>query len=117
MLNNNNESVHNSDVSFHISTLDKKNRLKINAITAKKVVGDMTATKRNTETQNFSHLKGVSFPEPAAKDKVDILIGIDNIHLHSSIKELTGNVDEPIARLTPLGWTCIGKIKEREKLG
>jgi len=67
VLNNNNESIHTSDVSFHISGLDEKNRLRINAITAKKVVGDMKATNWNTEKQNFSHLKEVCFPEPAAK--------------------------------------------------
>ena len=37
-----------------------------------------------------------------------MLIGLDNAHLHQTLREVPGNVGQPIARLTPLGWTCIG---------
>ena len=26
------------------------------------------------------------------------------------MKEVKGRLNEPIARLTPLGWTCVGKV-------
>ena len=114
-LNSNNELVHTSDVTFEISSLDKLNKSKISAMTAKQVVGDMKATDWNTEKTKFSHLKGICFPKVSARKKVDILIGIDYPHLHSSIQEKVGQLGDPIARLTPLGWTCIGKTNDREK--
>ena len=40
---------------------------------------------------------------------MDLLIGADNPELLRSLKEVYGGVDQPIARLTPLGWTCLGK--------
>ena len=115
VLNSNNELIHTSDVTFEISSVDKKNKARISAMTAKQVVGDMKATDWNTEKTKFSHLKGINFPKIPNRKKVDILIGIDYPHLHSSIQEEVGRTGDPIARLTPLGWTCIGKTNEREK--
>ena len=39
---------------------------------------------------------------------VDILIGINCLDLHYSYKDIQGFPGDPIARCTPLGWTCIG---------
>ena len=39
---------------------------------------------------------------------MDLLIGIDYLDLHCSYTEARGQVGEPIAIRTPLGWTCIG---------
>lgn len=33
---------------------------------------------------------------------------IDYVELHYSIKDICGQSGEPVNRLTPLGWTCIG---------
>ncbi|XP_062566818.1 uncharacterized protein LOC134229116 [Saccostrea cucullata] len=35
---------------------------------------------------------------------------MDNSELHYAYQEIRGRPDEPVARLTPLGWTCVGKI-------
>ena len=40
---------------------------------------------------------------------VDLLIGVDQADLLYSLEDVRGKAGEPIARLTPLGWTCIGK--------
>ena len=37
-----------------------------------------------------------------------MMIGIDYAELHYSIKDICGQPGEPVARLTNLGWTCIG---------
>lgn len=58
--------------------------------------------------KNWSHLKDVNFPYLGPRPIVDILIGIDYADLHYSIKYVRGRPGEPVARLTPLGWTCIG---------
>ena len=40
---------------------------------------------------------------------MDVLIGADCADLHYAIEEVRGGPGEPTARLTPLGWTCIGR--------
>ena len=37
-----------------------------------------------------------------------MLIGVDYPDFHLSLKDNRGKPGQPIARLTPLGWTCIG---------
>lgn len=37
---------------------------------------------------------------------MDLLIGVDYAELHYSFKDVRGQPGEPVARLTPLGWTC-----------
>ena len=61
-------------------------------------------------SQKWNHLKGLQFPQVGMNKKVDMLIGLDYPNLHSALYEVHGNVGEPIARLTPLGWTCVGNI-------
>ena len=56
----------------------------------------------------FPHLNNINFSPPKSH-KIDHLIGIDHPHLHRAIKEIRGNIGEPMARLTPLGWSCVGK--------
>ena len=55
-----------------------------------------------------------SFPEAAADSIVDVLIGQDHINLHYSRCDVKGHPGEPIARLGPLGWTCIGHPDVKE---
>ena len=62
----------------------------------------------NTCKREWPHLRSTDFPEVSYHDVVDILIGIDAIHLHSAMEEIYGEPGEPVARCTPLGWTCIG---------
>ena len=56
----------------------------------------------------WKHLEDINFPTLGRRPIVDILIGMDYAELHFSIKNVKGNTGEPIACLTPLGWTCIG---------
>ena len=41
---------------------------------------------------------------------MDLLIGVDYAELHFSFKDIRGNLGEPVARLTPLGWNCTGPV-------
>ena len=41
---------------------------------------------------------------------MDLLIGVDYAELHYSFKDDRGQPGEPVARLTPLGWTCSGTV-------
>ena len=46
-----------------------------------------------------------------AHGAVDVLIGLDCADLHFSFKDVRGKPGQPVARLTPLGWTCIGAME------
>ena len=53
-------------------------------------------------------MKNIQFPDPGPNAIVDMLIGVDYADLHYSIKDVRGRPGEPLARLTPLDWTCVG---------
>ena len=56
----------------------------------------------------FRNVKDIQFPDPGPRPFVDILIGVDYAELHYSFKDVGGRSGKPVARLTPLGWTCVG---------
>eukprot|EP00795_Rhopilema_esculentum_P003689 gene3689-14952_t len=56
----------------------------------------------------WPHLKHIDFPDTGLRPIVDLLIGIDYLDMHYSYEEVRGQEGEPIARRTPLGWTCVG---------
>ena len=49
----------------------------------------------------------VRFHHLGPRPIVDIFIGLDCVDLYYSIKDISGKPGQPIARLTPLGWTCV----------
>ena len=93
--------------SVPIILLGKVNT-KIAAYTTEKVTGDMKVVNWNKHATKWKHLENIQFPVIASKPLVDILIGLDYADLHYSVQDVRGQPNEPIARLTPLGWTCIG---------
>ena len=58
-----------------------------------------------------------NFPEAVADSIVDALIGQDHIDLHYSRCDVKGQLGEPIARLGPLGWTCISHPETKAAFG
>ena len=99
-------------VTFVIESLDKKTCQSITATTTTRVTGEMKAVHWRKVATDWEHLKKVKFPKSPKRKTVDLLIGMDNADLHRSIREIYGKPGDPIARLTPLGWTCVGKTKE-----
>ena len=67
------------------------------------------ASNWETEKEFWTHLSGVPFPKLERRKEVDILIGADYLYLQQSLAEIVGKIGEPIARLTLLGWTCVGQ--------
>lgn len=59
--------------------------------------------------ENYEHLRNIPFPEMSDSSTVDILIGSNYPELGLSLDERHGKSGEPIARLTPLGWSCVGR--------
>ena len=83
-------------------------RRTVTAETTKCVTGNMCAINWALEKKRWPHLDGINFPSLGKRPVIDMLIGLDISDLHCSVKEVKGNPGDPIARLTPLGWTSIG---------
>lgn len=95
-------------VECGIESLDGRINMKITAFTANRVTGNMKAVNWARYAKDWNHLKDIKFPYLGPRPIVDILIGIDYADLHYSIKDVRGKPGDPVARLTPLGWTCVG---------
>ena len=91
----------------------------ISAFTAERVTGKMRVIDWGKYVAKCTHLKEIKFPSPGIRPIVDLLIGVDYAELHYSFKDVRGQPGEPVARLTPLGWTCTGTVRpnfpQREK--
>ena len=75
----------------------------------------MRVTDWSTCVDRWLHLKGIAFQQLGSKPIVDLLIGLDSVDLHYSFKDIKGEPGQPIARLTPLGWTCVGDLGETDQ--
>jgi hypothetical protein len=62
---------------------------------------------------NWEHLAPLPLlpPRPGG---VDMMIGNDQVDLMRAIEEVAGEDDEPVARLTKLGWTVAGPVHPEE---
>ena len=110
ILNGRSESLETMPVEFGLESINGKVDMKTHAFIADRVTGNMKAINWRSFANKWDHLKVVAFPIIGARPIIDILIGIDYADLHCSIQERKGKSGEPIARLTPLGWTCVGHI-------
>ena len=72
------------------------------------MTGNYTVEDWSQSKDAWEHLKNCKFAKPAKDGFVDLLIGVDNADLHYSRADIRGATVGPIARLGPLGWTCIG---------
>ena len=110
VLNGNEAKLNTMRVSCGLVSLDNEIKQEISAWTTRKVTGGMTCINWQEKKHLWKHLRGINFPMIGRNETVDMLIGIDHADLIYSIREVRGDFGEPIARLTPLGWTCIGGL-------
>ena len=109
VLNGRAETFETAPVELEVESLDGKISKKINAFTTDRVTGSLRIIDWAKESEKWKHLQGIQFPkQSSARPIVDNLIGIDCLDLHYSYEDVQGLPGEPIARRTPLGWTCIG---------
>ena len=100
------------EVTFVLESLDGRTSRAVSCFTAERVTGPLQAVEWRKIAPEWRHLKGLPFPKVGRKKTIDILIGIDQAELHAAVKEVCGKPGEPLARLTPLGWTCVGEIRK-----
>jgi len=68
----------------------------------------MNVVDWNSCAKEWPHLKGLQFPKMDPRPIVDVLIGLNCADLQYSYRDTRGTLGQPITRLTPLGWTCVG---------
>ena len=108
VLTNNQERLNSLVVEFTINSLDGRVHKPASAYTTERVTGTMQVVDWNLYKAKWKHLKGIKFPQVGPRPIVDLLIRVDQADLSYSIEDVRGGPGEPIARLTTLGWTCIG---------
>ena len=116
VLNGHIETFETTPVECIIESLDGKSQLKITAFTTERVIGDMKAIDWSMCAREWPHLQCLEFHKLGSRPTVDVLIGLDCADLHFSFKDIRGAPGQPIARLTPLGWTCIGPVRTSKQI-
>ena len=110
VLNDKVETFETKPVTFKLESLDGNISMSVNAYTANKVTGNLSVVDWNQYKRRWAHLQSIDFPWTAKRPIVDIPIGVDCADVLCSISEVRGRPGKPIARLTPLGWTCVGNL-------
>ncbi|PFX16125.1 hypothetical protein AWC38_SpisGene19627 [Stylophora pistillata] len=83
----------------------------------KRVTGNYKVENWKQSKDRWPHLRECDFAEPAQEGLVDLLIGVDNAELHYSRADVRGGEGDPVARLGPLRWTCIGSPEGKQWTG
>ena len=109
VLNNSVETFQTMPLRITIESVNGQLTKEIEVKTCpRSVTGSYQVENWRERKVRWPHLVQCDFPLPAKDGVVDLLIGVDYADLHYSFIDIRGNVGEPVARLGPLGWTCIG---------
>ena len=112
VLNGQAETFDTKPVNVELKSITGSVSMVVNAYTVNRVTGNMHVVDWNKYKQQWPHLGNINFPPSPKKSIVDMLIGLDCADLLYAIEERRVRPGEPIARLTPLGWTSIGSLGE-----
>ena len=115
VLNDNVESFETMPIEVGLQSLNGQTDTTITAFTTNRVTGNMQPINWKQHARKWEHLAGIQFPNLGQRPTVDVLIGLDYSDLHYSYRDVRGKPGEPIARLTPLGWTCIGNPNDGQE--
>ena len=116
VLNDQVETFQSMPVKVMIEGVDGQYRKEISAKTCpQNVTGTYKVEDWSKSKGNWPHLQGCDFATPAKDGLVDLLIGVDNADLLYSRADVRGEPGSPIARLGPLGWSCIGSTVKRQE--
>ena len=115
ILNDSEETFQSMPLKIEIESFDGKFSKEISVKTCpQKVTGNYRVVNWTEHQNKWPHMTQCSFAKPANNGLVDLLVGIDNAELHYFHVDLPGKSDGPIARLGPLGWSCVGAPDENE---
>ncbi|CAB4015211.1 Hypothetical predicted protein [Paramuricea clavata] len=95
-------------VQINVESLDSKFSSRVDAWNKDSVTPRLHVIDWNKQKSQWPHLRHLEFPHVPRNRVVHILIGINAIEFHSPLEEIPSLHGEPVARRTPLGWTCVG---------
>ena len=116
VLNGRIETFETSPVECTTESLDGKSKLRITALITERVIEDMKAIDWSMCAREWSQLRCLEIPKLGPRPTVDVLIGLDCADLHYSFQDIQGAPGQPVAWLTPLGWTCIGPVVNSKQI-
>ena len=115
VVNDNVESFETMHIEVRLQSLNGQTDTTITEFTTNRVAGNIQPINWKQHARKWEHLTGIQFPNLGQRPTVDVLIGLDYSDLHYSYRDIRGNPGEPIARLTPLSWTCIGNPNDGQE--
>ena len=114
VLNENIETFDTMPVDLILEHSDGNVQVPFQAFTCpRQITGSYKVVDWRRYQKRWSHLGVCNFPEATVDPLVDVLIGQDQVDLHYARCDIRGKPGEPIARLGPLGWSCIGDPEEK----
>ena len=115
VLNSSVETFRSMPLQVEVESVNGQFSKTVNVQTClKEVTGNYRVVDWSKFQSDWPHLSQCSFPTPAKDGIVDVLVGVDNPEMHFSMVDFQGDDGGPVARLGPLGWTCIGPPKRQE---
>ncbi|XP_032229033.2 uncharacterized protein LOC116612438 [Nematostella vectensis] len=104
--------VKSKAVSIEVSSVEGGTKRKMTVWTMNELCSGMPIPDWSRHQERWEHLKGLPFHKVPGRKTVDILMGSDHPELALALEERVGEPGEPVARKTPQGWTCIGRVPE-----
>ena len=103
-------SLKSKKVSLTIKSLNGETQSIVEAWTLNEMCQGLSIPDWNQHKDKWKHLKNIPFPKAPGRNTIDILIGSDHPELTLALTERYGPIGAPVARKTPLGWTCVGRL-------
>ena len=97
VLNGGKERFETQPVTMMLTSVNNNLQKEITAYTATNVTGNLRAISWSEKKFNWKHLQDIKFPN-IQRHQVEMLIGLDYLELHTSLREVYGTPRDPIAR-------------------
>ena len=102
-------------VEVTVASVDNKFSANLQATVLDNIASDTPAFEWSTLKTKWPHLQSIPFQNVAKRRQIDVLIGSYNPIFHHILKEVHGTkANDPIARMTNLGWVCFGPTQTEE---
>ena len=96
-------------VELSVINLDGTFTAPLQAYVLDDVANDTPAIQWSKLKEKWPHLRDVPFATVSRRRRIDLMIGSDHLIFHIVSKEIAGaKSNDPIGRLTNLGWVCFG---------
>ncbi len=96
-------------VELNVTSLDRSFTAPVQAHVLDNIAGDTPAIQWCELRKKWPHLQDVPFDPVSKRQQIDVMLGSDHPIFHHVLNEIHGSLpNDPIARLTNLGWVCFG---------